>query len=131
MSKSILQIIYTGCLQKTTRKNIKYSRNETIIKIGHHAKAIAHAISSLTVKKQNSEKHIKIHSTNHLEIFSAKNCSKENQIFEKKDYFKNRPSSKAYSPCKILTLGQKFKIPKNLSKSILQIIYTSCVQKTA
>ena len=39
MSKSILQIIYSCSLQETTPKNIKYSTNETILKIGHYAKA--------------------------------------------------------------------------------------------
>ena len=34
----------------TVPKNTKYSSNETILKIGHHAKAIAHAKSSLWVK---------------------------------------------------------------------------------
>ena len=48
--KPILQIIYTSSVQKTARKNTKYSRYETILKIGHHAKAIAHAKSSLWVK---------------------------------------------------------------------------------
>ena len=38
MLKSILQIIYTSCVEETDRKNTKYSRNETIFKIGHHAK---------------------------------------------------------------------------------------------
>ena len=50
MSKSILQIIYSYSLQKTAPKNTKYSRNESILKIGHHAKAIAHAKSSLRLK---------------------------------------------------------------------------------
>ena len=36
MSKSILQIIYSCFAQKTARKNTKYSRNETIFKMGHH-----------------------------------------------------------------------------------------------
>ena len=43
MSKSIVEMIYSCSLQKTAAKNTKYSRNETILKIGHHAKAIAHA----------------------------------------------------------------------------------------
>ena len=51
MSKSIPQINYSSSVQKTARKNTKYSRNETNLKIGHHAKAIAHAKSSLWVKK--------------------------------------------------------------------------------
>ena len=46
MSKSILQMIWSCSVQKTAPKNTKYSRNETILKIGHHAKAIAHAKSS-------------------------------------------------------------------------------------
>ena len=40
MSKSILQIIETCSVQKNAAKNIKYSRNETVLKIDHHAKAI-------------------------------------------------------------------------------------------
>ena len=50
MSKSILKIIYSCFVQKTAPKNTKYSRNESILKIGHHAKAIGHAKSSLWVK---------------------------------------------------------------------------------
>ena len=47
MSKYILRFIYSCSVQKTAPKTTKYSRNETILKIGHHAKAIAHAKSSL------------------------------------------------------------------------------------
>ena len=47
MSTSILQIIYSCSVQKTASQNTKYSRNETILKIAHHAKAIAHAKSLL------------------------------------------------------------------------------------
>ena len=50
MSKSFLQIIYSCSVQKTAPKNTKYWRNETFLKIGHNAKAIAHAKSSLWVK---------------------------------------------------------------------------------
>ena len=37
MSKSILQMISSCSLQKTAPKDTKYSRNESILKIGHHA----------------------------------------------------------------------------------------------
>ena len=74
VSKSILHNFWTCSVQKTARKNAKYWRNGSISKIGHHAKAIAHAKSSLCVK---------------------------------------------------------IKIPKNISKSILQIIYSCSVQKSA
>ena len=50
MFKSILQIISNCFVQKTAPKKTKYSRNETILKMGHHAKAIAHAKSSRWVK---------------------------------------------------------------------------------
>ena len=43
MRKIILQDYYSCSVQKTARKNGKYSRNETTLKIGHLAKAIAHA----------------------------------------------------------------------------------------
>ena len=74
MLKSILQIICSCSVQNTAPKNTKYSRNESILKIGHHA------------------------------------C-------------------KGYSPCKILTLAQKLKFQKNMSKSILQILLNCPVQK--
>ena len=47
MSKSILETSKSCSVQKTAPKNTKYSRNEIILKFGHHAKAIAHAKSSL------------------------------------------------------------------------------------
>ena len=37
ISKSILRIISSCSLQKTAPKNTKYSRNESILKIDHHA----------------------------------------------------------------------------------------------
>ena len=86
-------------MQKTALKKTKYWRNESILKIGHHAKAIAHAKSSLWLKNWNSKKHVKIHSTNHLGFFCAKNNSKKDEIFEKWEHFENRPSCKGYSPC--------------------------------
>ena len=59
-------------MQKTTRKNTKYSRNETILKIGHHAKAIANGKWSVWVKNLNSKTHVQIDAKNHLELFCAK-----------------------------------------------------------
>ena len=63
--------------KKTARKNSKYPRNETILKIRHHAKAIGSAKSSLRVKNQNFKEQFKIHSRNHLQLFCAKNRSKK------------------------------------------------------
>ena len=56
MRKIIVQDVYSCSVQKTARKNTKYSRNETILKVGHlakptaHAKAIAFAKWSVWVK---------------------------------------------------------------------------------
>ena len=50
MSKSILQIIESCSMQKTAPKEAKYSRNKTILKIDHNAKAIAHAKSTIWLK---------------------------------------------------------------------------------
>ena len=89
MLKTILQEHWSCCVQKTVRKNIKYSRNETILKIGHltkaiaHAKAIAFAKWSVWVKNYKCQKHAKKHSTRTLELFSLKNCSKKHQVLEK------------------------------------------------
>ena len=47
MSRLILKIIYSCLVQKTARKKPKYSRNDTILKMGHYAKATAHAKSSV------------------------------------------------------------------------------------
>ena len=102
--------------KKTARKNTKYSRNETILKIGHLAKAIAHTKWSVSVKSEKCQKHAKNHSTRTLELFCAKNRSKKHQIFEKRDDFENRPSCKGYSPCKMLSLGQKLEMPKTCEK---------------
>ena len=90
----ILQIIYTSSVQNTAPKTTKYSKNKTILKITHHAKAISHAKSSLPVKNLKLQKHVKIHFTNHLELFCVKNSSKQHQIFEKWEDFENRPSCK-------------------------------------
>ena len=43
MRKMIVKEHCSCSVQKTTPKNTKYSRNETILKTGHLAKAVAHA----------------------------------------------------------------------------------------
>ena len=60
-------------MQKTASTKTKYSRNESILKIGHHAsKAIIFAKSSLWVKNQNSKTHVEIYSKSDLELLCAK-----------------------------------------------------------
>ena len=105
-------------MQKTAPENSKYSRNDTILNIGHHGKAIAHRKWSISVKNSISKKHVKILSRNHLELFGSKiklpgRCerwlyrhtavvlckkgSKKQLIFEKWDDFKNCARSIAFA----------------------------------
>ena len=60
MSKSILYSHWSNSVQKTVRKNTKYSRNETMLKIGRLAKSIAFAKYSIWAKILNCLKHVKI-----------------------------------------------------------------------
>ena len=180
MSTSILQNIYSCSVQKTAPKNTKYSRNESILKIGHHACKGYSPCKILTLaQKLKFQKTCQNLFYKSFTVFRGKNRSKKHQIFEKWEHFENRPSCKGYSPCKILTLAQKLKFQKtcqnpfyksftvvrwkktapkntkysrnesilkighhakaiahaksskNMSKSILQIIYSCSVQKTA
>ena len=43
MPEMNLQEQFSCCVQKTAGKNSQYSRNETILKIDHSGKSIAHA----------------------------------------------------------------------------------------
>ena len=105
---------------------------------GHNAKAIAHAKYPVWVKKENCLKHTKYVSTNTFELFSTKNGSKKQLIFEKWEHFENGqkwPQCKGYSPCKILSLGQKIKLLKTreirLYKHIRAVLLKKRLEKTA
>ena len=71
MSKSILYLHWSNSAQKTARKNTKYSRNETMLKIGHLAKSIAFAWAfakySIWATILNCLKYVKIESVFTLE----------------------------------------------------------------
>ena len=96
-------------MQKTARKKPKYSRNETIVKIGHLAKciafvwAIALANTQIGPKILCCLKPVKIYSVFTWEYFCAKK----------------------------LNLAQKFKLPKIFQKSILCSYWSNSAQKTA
>ena len=102
--------------KKTAGKNTIYSRNKTIVKIGHLAKAIDFARWSAWLKNSNGQKRAKKDSTSTLELFCAKNRCKKHQIFEKWDHFENRPSCKGYRLCKMVSLGENFQWPKTREK---------------
>ena len=63
MRKTILQYYQSCSVQKTARKSKKYWRNERILKIGHLAKAIAHAKSIAFSKMVSLGQKLKIPKT--------------------------------------------------------------------
>ena len=87
MSNSILRIISSCSVQKTAPKNTKYSRNEHILKIGHHVKAIAHAKShfgsKIKIPKDISKSILKIISICSVQKTAPKNSkySRNETIF--------------------------------------------------
>jgi len=69
-----------------------------------------------------------------LHLLYAKSGSKKQLIFEKLEHFENCqkwPLSKGYRFCKIVTLGQKIKMHKNVLKTFLQRIPDVLCKKKA
>ena len=132
MSKSILQIIYSWSVQKTAPKNTKYSRNESILKIGHHACKGYSPCKILTLAQKLQFQ--KTCQSPFYKSFTVVRCKKPLQktlnIREMRAFSKSA-IMQALSPMRNPHIGSKIKIPKNMSKSILQIIYSCSVQKTA
>ena len=65
-------------------------------------------------------------------MFYAKNGSKKKLIFEKLEHLENdqkRPQCKGYSPCKILNLGQKIKLPETYEKPFYKHIKVGLCKK--
>ena len=106
MIKFMVQIYCSCSVQETASKNIKHSRNETILKIGHHAKPIAHAKSSIWVQNQNSKKYVKIYSTKLLQLLCGKNLSKNIKYWRNETIFKIGHHAKAIAHAKFSLWGQ-------------------------
>ena len=137
MSKSILQIIYSCSLQKTAPKNTKYSRNESILKIGHHA-----CKGYSPCKILNLAQKLKFQKTCQnpfYKSFTVVLCKKTPPGTTK--YSRNESilkighhACKGYSPCKILTLAQKLKFQKTCQnpfyKSFTVVLCKKPLQKT-
>ena len=134
ISKSILHIIQSCSVQKTAPTNTKYSRNETILKIGHHQCKGCSPCKILTLAQK-----LKIQKTCQNPFYKSfkvvlckKTAPKHTKYSRNETIFKiGHHQCKGYSPCKILTLAQKLKFQKNISKSILQSIQSCSVHKTA
>ena len=124
-------------MQKTAPKNTKYSRNESILKIGHHACKGYSLCKSLTLaQKLKFQKTCQNPSTNHLELFCAKKTAPKNTKYSRNESILKigHHACKGYSPCKILTLAQKLKFQKTCQnpfyKSLTVVLCEKLLEKT-
>ena len=137
MSKSILQIIYSCCVQKTAPKNTKYSRNESILKIGHHACKGYSLCKILTLgQKLKFQKTCQNPFYKSFIVLLCKKPLKKNTKYSRNEsILKNgHHACKGYSLCKIITLGQKLKFQKTCQnpfyKSFIVVLCKKPLQKT-
>ena len=103
-------------MQKTARKNTKYSRIETILKISHFAKAIAHAKWSVWVKNEKCQKHAKSHSTRTIELFCAKTARQNTKYSRNERILKIGHFAKAIAHSKGSVWVKKLKMQKTCEK---------------
>ena len=137
ISKSILQITYSCSLPKTTPKNNKYLRSESILKIGHHACKGYSPCKILTFSQKLKLK--KTCQNPFYKSFTVVLCKKtfpENTKYSRNEIiFKTgHHACKGYSPCKILTFAQKLKFKKTCQnpfyKSFTVVLCKKPLQKT-
>ena len=113
MSKSILQIIYSCLVQKTAPKNTKHSRNERILKIGHHACKGPCKILTLAQKLKFQKTCQNPFYKSFTVILCKKTAPKNTNYSRNESILKiGHHACKGYSPCKMLTLAQKLKFQK-------------------
>ena len=137
MSKSILQIISICSLQKTAPKNTKYSRNNNILKMGHHACKGYSPCKILTLaQKLKFQKSCQNPFYTLFQVVLGKKTLQKNTKYSRnKSILKiGHHAWKGYSPCKILTLAQKFKFQKTYQnpfyKSLRVVLCKKPLQKT-
>ena len=83
MLKMNLQEQLSCSVQTTAGKNSQYSRNETILKIDHFGKSIAHGKWAVRVKNFFLQKYAENESTRTIKLFCANNRWKKQPIIEK------------------------------------------------
>ena len=110
-------------LQKTPNIGIKES---SLIMARYRPRCMGYSpckMLSLGQKLKNAKKVRNSGCTTKLKLFCAKNGSKKHLILEKREQFENgqnRPRCMGYSPCKMLSLGQKLKMPKRCEKRLFR-----------
>ena len=109
MSKSILQIIYSCSVQKTALKNTKYSRNESILKIVHHACKSYSPCKILPLAQKLKFKTCQNPFYKSFRVVSVQKTALKNTKYSRNESILKigHHACKGYSPCKILTLAPK------------------------
>ena len=136
MSKSILQIIYSCSVQKTAPKNTKYLKNESILKIGHHACKGYSPCKILTLAQE-----LKVQKTSKSILQIIYSCSLQKAASKSTKYSRNESilkighhASKGFSPYKILTLAQNLNFQETCQnpfyKSFTVVLCKKPLQKT-
>ena len=137
MSKSILQIISTCSVQKHAPRNTKYSRNESTLKIGHHAcKGYSPCKIPTLAKKFKFQKTCQNPFYKSFRVVvSQETIPKNTKYSRNKSILKiGHHACKAYSPCKILTLAQNLKCKNTCQnpfyKSFRVVLCKKALKKT-
>ena len=137
MSKSILKITSSCSVQQPAPKNTKYSRNESILIIGHHAcKGYSPCkIPTLAQKFKFPKTCQNQFSKSFRVVLCQKTAPKSTKYSRNESILKiGHHACKGYSPCKILTLAQNLKVKKTCQnpfyKSFPVVLCKNPLQKT-
>ena len=124
-------------MQKTAPKNTKYSRNESILKIGHHACKGYSPCKILTLaQKLKFQKTCQNPFYKSFRVVLCKKTAPKNTKYSRNESILKigHHACKGYSPCKILTLAQKLKFQKTCQnqfyKSFRVVLCKKPLQKT-
>ena len=136
MSTSILQIIYSCSVQKNAPKKTKYSRKESILKIGRHACKGYRPYKILTLaQKLKFQKTCQNPFYKSFTVVLCKKTAPKNTKYSRNESILKigHHACKGYSPCKILTLAQKLKFQKTCQtpfyKSFRNVLCKKPLQK--
>ena len=124
-------------MQKTAPKNTKYSRNESILKVGHHACKGYSPCKILTLaQKLKFKKTCQNQFYKSFRVVLCKKTAPKNTKYSRNESILKvgHHACKGYSPCKILTLAQKLKFQKTCQnpfyKSFRVVLCKKPLQKT-
>ena len=114
MQKTILQDYKSCSVQKPARKNTRYSRNETIFKIGHLAKTIAHAKAIAFPNGQFGSKIKNAKNMRKTILQDYKSCSVQKTARKNTKYSRNESIFKLGYPAKATPHAEAIDFAKGL-----------------